>query len=130
MRSQLKLCAPAALFVGLTITAATAQRPKTEPTRAFMQLKLDESQKLLAAIALEDFEEISRASQKISLLTEDENWQVIQTAEYRRHSDEFRRASNAVTEAARKKNLDGAVLAYMQMTMQCVQCHQHVRKQK
>jgi hypothetical protein len=130
MRSQPKLCVLAAMLLGLTITVATAQRPKPEPTRAFMQLKLDESQKLLAAIALEDFDEISRASQKISLLTEDENWQVIQTAEYRRHSDEFKRSSNAVTEAARKKNLDGAVLAYMQMTMQCVQCHQHVRKQK
>lgn len=129
-RFQVAFFAAVPLVVGLILTAAAAQRPKPEPTRAFMQLKLDESQKLLAAIALEDFEEISRASQKISLLTEDENWQVIQTAEYRRHSDEFKRASNAATEAARKKNLDGAVLAYMQMTMQCVQCHQHVRKQK
>ena len=112
------------LFYRKLFEAAPQVRPmfKSDPA--------SQSQKLLAAIALEDFEEISRTSQKISLLTEDENWRVIQTAEYRRHSDDFKRASNAVTEAARKKNLDGAVLAYMQMTMQCVQCHQHVRKQK
>lgn len=130
MSTRVKLVVCFTLFAGLAAAAVAAQPQKPDRARGFMQLKLDESQKLLAAIALEDFEEISRTSQKISLLTEDENWRVIQTAEYRRHSDDFKRASNAVTEAARKKNLDGAVLAYMQMTMQCVQCHQHVRKQK
>jgi hypothetical protein len=105
--------------------------PAQTPNKAapFMRLKLDHAQQLLAAIALEDYEGVSRHSQRISLLTEDENWRVFQTVDYRRHSDDFRRSSNAVTEAARKKNLDGALLAYMQMTMQCVQCHKHVRNQ-
>lgn len=114
----------AVTIVGLDSVAQTPN--KASP---FMRLKLDHAQQLLAAIALEDYDEISRHSQKIALLTEDENWRVFQTVDYRRHSDDFRRSTNAVTEAARKKNLDGTVLAYMQMTMQCVQCHKHVRDQ-
>ena len=112
-------------FVGV---GSAGQAPNK--SGAFMRVKLDHAQQLLAAIALEDYESISRHAQKISLLTEDENWRVLQTVEYRRHSDDFRRATNAVTDAARKKNLDGAVLAYMQMTMHCVQCHKHVRSQR
>ena len=32
-----------------------------------------------------------------------------------------------MTEAARKKNLDGAVLAYVDLTMKCINCHKYVR---
>jgi cytochrome c556 len=117
-----------ATIAGLGVAAPGTTAPPNK-SAAFMRLKLDHAQQLLAAIALEDYESISRQAQKISLLTQDENWQVMQTVEYRRHSDDFRRSMNAVTEAARKKNLDGAMLAYMQATMQCVQCHKHVRDQ-
>jgi hypothetical protein len=120
----------AVALIGALVVAGIDSAAQT-PNKAapFMRLKLDHAQQLLTAIALEDYDSISRHSQKISLLTEDENWRVFQTVDYRRHSDDFRRSSNAVTEAARKKNLDGALLAYMQMTMQCVQCHKHVRDQ-
>jgi hypothetical protein len=116
----------AAIIAAWGMAAGGTTAPPNK-SAAFMRLKLDHAQQLLAAIALEDYDSISREAQKISLLTEDENWQVMQTVEYRRHSDDFRRSMNAVTEAARKKNLDGAVLAYMQATMQCVHCHKHVR---
>jgi hypothetical protein len=118
-----------AAVVGAAIIGIGSAAQTPNKAAPFMRLKLDHAQQLLAAIALEDFDSISRHSQKISLLTEDENWRVFQTVDYRRHSDDFRRSSNAVTEAARKKNVDGALLAYMQMTMQCVQCHKHVRDQ-
>ena len=119
----------AALIIALVVLGMDSAAQTPNKAAPFMRLKLDHAQQLLTAIALEDYDSISRHSQKISLLTEDENWRVFQTVDYRRHSDDFRRSSNAVTEAARKKNLDGALLAYMQMTMQCVQCHKHVRDQ-
>ena len=43
------------------------------------------------------------------------------------HSVEFRRTADAITAAAKKKNLDGAALAYVDMTMKCVNCHKYVR---
>jgi cytochrome c556 len=94
---------------------------------AFMRLKLDHSQKVLEGLALEDFELVAKHSQQISLLTEDETWKVFQTLEYRHHSAEFQRITNELTKQAQKKNLDGAALAYVQMTMSCVNCHKYVR---
>jgi len=72
-------------IVGMDSAAQTPSK-----AGAFMPLKLDHAQQLLGAIALEDYESISRHAQKISLLTEDENWRVFQTVDYRRHSDDFR----------------------------------------
>jgi len=55
---------------------------------------------------------------------------VINTPEYLMHSREFRRAAERMRDAAKQKNLDAAALAYMQMTLKCVECHKHVRKVK
>jgi hypothetical protein len=107
-----------------------AATPPANQAKSFMHLKLEQAQKAMEAIALEDFEGISKSAQRIALLTEDENWQVMQTVDYRRHSDDFRRAARLMSECADKKNLDGAVLAYVQMTMQCVHCHKHVRAKR
>jgi cytochrome c556 len=95
--------------------------------RAFMHQKLEHSQKLLEAVAIEDFDVMSRESQKLSLLSQEASWKVLQTEDYVQHSKEFRRTADAVTEAARKKNLDGAALAYVDLTMKCVNCHKYVR---
>lgn len=93
----------------------------------FMRLKLDHSQKVLEGIALEDFATIAKHSQAISLLSQEANWRVLQTPDYLQHSAEFRRAADALTAAANKKNLDGAALAYVDLTMKCINCHKYVR---
>jgi cytochrome c556 len=92
-----------------------------------MRLKLEHSQKVLEGLTLEDFELAAKHAQQIALLTEDETWRVYQTLEYRHHSAEFQRIANDLTKQAQKKNLDGAALAYVQMTMSCVNCHKYVR---
>lgn len=70
---------------------------------------------------------IAKNSQAMSLLSLESNWQVLQTTEYLDRSKEFRRAADALTQAAKKKNLDGAALAYVQLTMNCINCHKYVR---
>jgi hypothetical protein len=52
---------------------------------------------------------------------------VLQTPEYLQQSQDFRRTADAVTEAAKKKNLDGTALAYVELTMKCINCHKYVR---
>ena len=95
--------------------------------RDFMQLKLNHSQKILEGLVREDFAALAKHSQELSLLSLDASWQVLQTAEYTQQSLEFRRAADALTAAAKKKNLDGAALAYVDVTMKCVNCHKYVR---
>ena len=40
---------------------------------------------------------------------------------------DFEYANKALALAAREKNLDGATIAYIQLTVSCVQCHKLVR---
>jgi hypothetical protein len=113
------------LSAGLSVIPARSQQPNE--VGAFMRMKLEHSQKVLEGVALEDFALIERSSQQLSLLSQAANWQVLQTPDYLQHSLDFRRSADALTKAARDKNLDGAALAYVQMTMNCVNCHKYVR---
>jgi len=116
----------AAVLVPLFIVALGSGE-QIRPTRDFMQLKLDHSQKILEGLVREDFEAMAKHSQELSLLSIDASWQVLQTAEYAQQSLEFRRAADALTAAAKKKNLEGAALGYVDVTMKCVNCHKYVR---
>jgi cytochrome c556 len=92
-----------------------------------MRLKLQPVKDILEGIALEDYDRIVAAAERIQALSLDESWMVLQTDEYRRHSDEFRRAVKVTVDAARDRNLDGTTVGYMQMTMNCVRCHRQLR---
>ena len=112
--------------------AEDALKAQIEPNNVsvFMQSKLHYAQKVLEGLATEDYRMIDRNSQELSLLSLAATWQVFQTPEYLRNSAEFRRTSNGIRDAAKKKNLEAATLSYMEMTMKCVRCHQHVRSIK
>lgn len=115
---------------GLAVVVGTAASfgEKPDEVGTFMRAKLDHSKKLLEGLALEDFTMIARESQELSLLSQATNWQVLQTPEYLDQSREFRRTADALTAAAREKNLDAAALRYVELTMKCVNCHKYVRK--
>jgi hypothetical protein len=111
-------------------SAVTSPAAADEKLSAFMKAKLGHAEKVLEGLTREDFDVIAKNSQAMSLLCEDEMWMVVQTAEYRERSTEFRRSVDAITEAARKKNLEGAAFAYLDSTMKCVSCHKYVRKSR
>ena len=111
------------------VSGVLGQEPR-ETLSLFMRAKLGHSQKILEALTTEDFDQIAKHSQEISLLSQAEAWQVFQTPEYLQQSVEFRRSADALTDAAKKKSLDGAALAYVDMTLKCVNCHKYVRKVK
>jgi cytochrome c556 len=128
--AQLGLAGAAlAMVVGFALAEPDEGAPKTERA-AFMRLKLKASQEVLEGIALEDFAKIRKNAQALSLMTEDEIWHVLQTPDYLRLSNEFRRSADEVANAAEAKNLDRATLAYMEMTMKCVSCHRHIRAEQ
>ncbi|HVA46136.1 MAG TPA: hypothetical protein VNH11_07160 [Pirellulales bacterium] len=93
----------------------------------FMRLKLEHSQKLLEGVALADFGLIKKHAQKLGALSQDENWRVPQTREYRDYGTDFQQITGRLSKAADERNLDGAALAYVQLTLNCVDCHKHVR---
>jgi hypothetical protein len=98
-----------------------------EALQDFMRVKLNHSQKVLEGLVREDFDMIAKNSQQMSLLTLAETWQVMQTPQYVEFSRKFRNAADTLTEMAKKKNLEGATMAYSQVTLRCVDCHKYVR---
>ena len=129
-----RMLAMAILTLGLLSlligSLGVAQTPPMNSPKPFMQRKLVHAQKVLEAIALEDYQRIEHHAQQLSLLSQAATWNVINTPEYLMHSRQFRRAAERMRDAAKQKNLDAATLAYVQMTLKCVECHQHVRKVK
>ena len=122
------------IAVGLVTAVAAlwwSTQARTEPppnqVQDFMQVKLQHSQAVLEGLTIEDFDLIAKNAQDISLLSQAAAWQVLQTAEYVQHSSEFRRSADALRDAAKKKNLDGAALHYVDMTLKCINCHKYVR---
>lgn len=124
------LCGVGASLLVLMALVTPGHSQKTDKVGVFMRAKLQHSQKVIEGLATEDFDMIAKGAQEMSLLSQATTWQVLQTPEYNQHSLEFRRSADALTDAAKKKNLDGAALAYVGVTLNCINCHKYVRKVK
>lgn len=107
-----------------------AQEAAVDEVAVFMRAKLDHSKNVLEGLALADFDLMARGAQELSLASQESSWQVLQTEDYARLSAEFRRACDGLRSAAKAENLDGAVLAWMEVTQKCVQCHRYVRDER
>lgn len=119
----------AVMIVTCAITqVASPQRPNA--VGPFMRLKLVHSQKVLEAIVTEDYAAISKHAQEMSLLSQAAQWKVLQTPQYAQQSSDFRRIADSLTTAGKDKNLDAAALAYVKLTLSCVDCHKYVRNMK
>ncbi|MFM8733889.1 MAG: hypothetical protein ACKOC8_01640 [Pirellulales bacterium] len=115
-----------------TAAAFAAKQPGPQPDKvaAFMRAKLVHSQDVLEGLTTESFELIDKGAQELSLVSQDASWQVLQTEDYARQSADFRRSCDRLRQAAQARNLDGAALAWMEVTMKCVQCHTYVRDEQ
>lgn len=132
--TDLRVLAGGLLFAASVLSLAAADSrsqaaspPEADKVAVFMRAKLAHADQVLEGLAVEDYELIERAAQELSLASLDSNWQVLQTEDYVRQSAEFRRSCDALKKAAQEKNLDGATLAWVEVTLKCVQCHKYVR---
>jgi hypothetical protein len=95
-----------------------------------MRKKLEHSQKLLEALATNDFTSLAKHGEELYALSKEVEWKVIKTPRYETYSDQFRSNCEDLVQHAKDKNVDGAALAYVQMTLSCVKCHKYVREQR
>ena len=126
MKRFLALTIVAGLAVGVLLSQEDSL--KDDAVETFMRAKLTHSQKVVEGLTTEDFDMIAKGAQEMSLLSQATQWQVLQTPEYIRRSGEFRRATDKLKQEAQDKDLDGSLLAYVDVTMKCVACHKYVRK--
>jgi len=126
MRKILAVSVSFALLLGLPWSGSAQKQPGS--LAKLMQEKLGSSKMLLEGIALGDFNKINRSAETLIQLSKTAEWFVYKTARYELHSNEFRRAAETILQKARDQNLDGVTLAYFDLTMSCVRCHQYVRE--
>jgi len=124
---RMRLFALVLLFV---TPVALADDKKPQKDESFMKRKLAAAQKLLGAIAVNDFAAIKENASILNDLSKLAAWKLIETPRYEGYSDEFQRLTLKMAGQAENKDLDGVALSYVDMTLTCVKCHQHVREQK
>lgn len=49
---------------------------------------------------------------------------------YAQDTDQFVAAAKDFIREANRRNIDGAAVSYLQLTMNCVVCHKHVREEQ
>lgn len=114
-----------AVAAGFSVTAAQSRRNRA--AKEFMRDKLELSQQALEGLALEDYDLLIAKGTKLSAMTKEADWKLFENPDYDQQSRLFRRQVDSMVKAAKDKNLDAATLAYVRMTMSCVDCHKLVR---
>jgi hypothetical protein len=103
-------------------------KPEPKKVSELMRKKLENAQKVLEGITLNDFKMIERHADELIQISKAVEWRVIKTPQYEIHSNEFRRVADSLAQAGKDKNTDGAALAYVELTLTCVKCHKYVRE--
>ena len=114
-------------FLGCCLVMS-GQAKEPRKVSELMQRKLTSSQKILEGLALNDFDKIRENADELIQVSKIAEWHVLKTPMYELHSNEFRRTAETLGTRAKEKNLDGAALAYVEMTLTCVRCHKYVRE--
>ena len=114
-----------AVAAGLSVTAAQSRRNRA--AKEFMRDKLELSQQALEGLAMEDYDLLIAKGNRLSAMTKEADWKLFENPDYDQQIRLFRRQVDSMVKAAKDKNLDAATLAYVRMTMSCVDCHKLVR---
>jgi GH24 family phage-related lysozyme (muramidase) len=121
----------AALLLPLLVVPSSSQeRKKKREPDPLMVAKLKESQTLLEGLTLNDLAKVRKSAEKLLEISKTAQMRkALNTARYDLHANNFQRSAETVIEKAKDKNIDGAALAYVDMTITCVRCHQYTREQ-
>jgi cytochrome c556 len=121
------------LAVGLLGSSGVGGQPAKQPPvkdkDTIMKQKLVEAQKILEGLAIADPGKMKAGAEALMDLRKQASWMVVKTPKYETHSNDFQTNLEALKKAAEKKNIDAAALAYVEMTLTCVRCHQYVREE-
>lgn len=127
MKSKWSLALAICVAVGVSAISSRTNAEPREELRDFMRIKLKHTQAAIEGLVSDDLEKVAKSGQELSLLSLAETWQVLNTPQYLEFSRKFRQAADALTDAAKKNNLDRATTAFNNVTTKCVECHKYVR---
>lgn len=103
---------------------------KDEPERAlerFMRQKLQASSLILEGLCTENLKMVSEGSDTLMKMSHEEKWRVSNDMMYRRYSEQFVSAVEELKSEADALDMNGASMAWVDVTMKCLKCHEWVR---
>ncbi len=125
MRMFSRLVTIAGLAAMLSVTTSADQALSL---RRVMRDKLAHSQQLLGAVVTSDWLTIEQHATALRALTSEPGWAVLKTPEYARQTLTFANAVDDLLEAAHDHDGEATPLAYVSVTLSCVQCHRYVAR--
>jgi hypothetical protein len=137
----MRIASPTLLVLALLISndgwAQGDKAPKTQPETAknkggsvWMKVKLRSSQNILRGLTLGDFDLIEENARRMNNFGRLEKLVHSRNAEYQTQLKFLEHANQELMRQAEKKNLDGATLAFVQLTTSCINCHRTIRDGK
>ena len=128
---SLYLVLPALACLILVWNGTRADQPAQKRTRGeFMREKLNFSKDVLEGLALEQYAIIEKGGKALKKLSEAAEWEVAtipNATDYVMLTTDFQRHADELVKEAKAKNIDAATLAYVKLTMSCIQCHKFIR---
>lgn len=132
-----RLFAGHAIIAACLLSSAVAGGEDKKPAAAredepsiWMKKKLDYSQNILAGLATADFDQVAENAQAMQGLSKLEWFVRGQAPGYRTQLEIFQDANKEIIRQAQQDNLEGATLAFTQLTLSCVNCHKQLRASK
>jgi len=123
MRATKLWIAGAVLASSFMLASYSQSQRQTIQKHRLMREKLVHAQKLLEGISTEDFKLIQTQAERLKAISLNAEWNP-----HPAHHAEIRKVNiihslDQLVEAAKEEDLRGATLAYMGLTLSCVNCH-------
>jgi soluble cytochrome b562 len=116
-----------ALFTVQTCCGQEPSANKVDEESIWMKKKLEYSRHILEGLATADFDKIASNAQAMQSLNKIENFIRGRTPGYRHQLQIFQSATAEILKQAEQENVEGAALAFTQLTTSCVNCHKQLR---
>jgi hypothetical protein len=110
--------------------AQAAGKEAGDKSSIWMEMKLKYTEQILGGLTHGDFGAIRESAAAMALTGYLEKWFRAEDRAYKRQVALFEMANAELIRQADAKNLEGATLAFNQLTVSCVQCHKIVRDVK
>ncbi len=128
MAAALAICLVSAGLVARSVAQEKQPASQEQPMSYWMKRKLEYSQNILSGLAKADFEAIEASAQSMLNLSKVEGFIRRQAPGYTSQVHVFEESNDEIIRQARKHNVEGAALAFTQLTISCVNCHKQLRE--
>ena len=103
-------------------------QPDEKHPSMWMKRKLNYAQNILAGLTSADFDQVKQSAKQMQGLSKIEGFVRGRTPGYKSQLQVFQEATDEIIRQADRESVEGATLAFTQLTITCVNCHKQLRE--